>query len=65
MSLHYHEDMNNPDDPLNQEERSYELPSKEIIQVGHKTRFNATEILFNPGLIKDESHEERNFDGIA
>jgi actin len=36
-------------DPLNQEQRSYELPDgKGIIEVNHKTRFNSTELLFNP-----------------
>jgi actin-related protein len=36
-------------DPLTLEQRSYELPDgKGIIQVDHKTRYNATEILFNP-----------------
>ena len=36
-------------DPLTKEQRSYELPDgKGIIQVDHKIRFKATEILFNP-----------------
>ena len=52
-------DMNNADDPLTQEERSYELPGGEIIEVGHKTRFKSTEILFNPSLIG------QNVPGIA
>ena len=39
-------------DPLNEETRLYELPDdKGIIQVDHKTRFSATEILFNPEII--------------
>lgn len=38
-------------DPLNEEERSYELPEdKGIIQIDHYKRFRATEILFNPKL---------------
>lgn len=38
-------------DPLNEEQRSYELPDdKGIIQVDHHKRFRATEILFNPKL---------------
>lgn len=42
-------------DPLNEEQRSYELPDgKTIIQVNHKKRFNATEILFNPRMIGSE-----------
>ena len=54
VSLNYHNDMQGHDDPLSQEDRSYELPSGEIIQVNHRTRFKATEILFNPSLIGDE-----------
>ena len=42
-------------DPLNEEQRSYQLPGdKGIIQVGHQKRFRATEILFNPRLIGSE-----------
>lgn len=38
-------------DPLNEEQRSYELPDgKGIITVDHHKRFKATEILFNPKL---------------
>ena len=43
------------EDPLDDEQRSYELPdTKKIIKVGHKQRFSATEILFNPRLIGSE-----------
>lgn len=41
-------------DPLTEEQRSYELPGDKIITVGHKKRYNATEILFNPKLIGAE-----------
>ncbi len=42
-------------DPLNEEQRSYELPDgKTIIQVAHQKRFRSTEILFNPRLIGQE-----------
>ena len=42
-------------DPLNEEQRSYELPDdKGIIQVGHPKRFRSTEIIFNPRLIGSE-----------
>jgi hypothetical protein len=38
-------------DPLNEEQRSYELPNDGgIIQVDHHKRFKSTEILFNPKL---------------
>jgi len=35
-------------DPLSEEQRSYELPDGSIIQANHNTRYDATEILFNP-----------------
>lgn len=36
ISQNYHYDVNNTDDPLSLEDRSYELPGNKIIQVGHK-----------------------------
>ena len=45
----------NSRDPLNEEQRSYELPDdKGIIQVDHRKRFRATEAIFNPSLIGSE-----------
>ena len=36
-------------DPLSKDQRSYEMPDgKGVIEIDHKTWFNATEILFNP-----------------
>ena len=43
--------MQNNDDPLSLEDRSYELPNGEIIQVNHRQRFSSTEIIFTPSLI--------------
>ena len=37
----------------------------EIIEVDHRQRYNATEILFNPSLIPEEEGQERYTDGIA
>lgn len=51
ISLNYGFDMQQHDDPISFEERSYELPGGEIIQVNHKQRFSSTEIIFNPSLI--------------
>lgn len=44
-------------DPLNEEQRSYELPDdKGIIQVDHRKRFLSTESIFNPRIIgRDEA----------
>lgn len=40
-------------DPLSADQRSYELPDgKTVIEIDHKTWFNATEILFNPSIAK-------------
>lgn len=44
-------DLQNPDDPLNVEQRSYELPDNNIIEVNHKIRFKSSEILFDPSRI--------------
>ena len=37
-------------DPLDQEQRSYELPSGQIIEVNLKKRITAAEVMFNPKL---------------
>ena len=48
VAYNYEEAINSPD-PLSEEECSYELPDgKGIIEVDHKTRYSATEILFRP-----------------
>lgn len=39
-------------DPLNIDQWSYELPDGKIVEIDHKTWFNATEILFNPSIAK-------------
>lgn len=51
ISQNYHYDMQSNDDPISFEDRSYELPGGEIIQVNHRQRFSSTEVLFNPSLI--------------
>ena len=43
--------MQRAEDPISEEDRSYELPDNKIIQVNHRQRFKATEIIFNPSLI--------------
>jgi actin len=48
VSLNYGFDMQQVEDPISPEERSYELPGGKIIQVNHKQRYKSTEILFNP-----------------
>lgn len=50
VALDYDRAIHGPD-PLDEETRSYELPDeKGIIQVDHRTRFTATELLFNPDI---------------
>jgi hypothetical protein len=36
------------DDPLNQEQRSYELPTGQIIEVNLAKRITAAEVIFEP-----------------
>lgn len=53
ISQSYAYDMQQLEDPLSGEERSYELPSGEIIQVNHRQRYSATEIIFDPSVRGD------------
>ena len=46
VAMHYDSESNALDDPLDKDQRSFELPGGEIIEVNHKTRLNATEVLF-------------------
>ena len=48
VSLNYDQDMSRNEDPISQEDRSYELPGGDIIEVNHRQRFKATELIFNP-----------------
>ncbi len=51
VALDYERAINGPD-PLKEEAVLYELPDdKGIIEVDHKTRYNATELLFDPEII--------------
>ena len=51
VSLDYMEEMNMRDDPLNEEQRSYELPGDHIIEVNHQKRITATECIFEPRIV--------------
>lgn len=51
VSGDFNSEVRSRDDVLNQEQRSYELPSGEIIEVSLDKRVTASEILFNPRLI--------------
>ena len=51
VAMHYDSESNALDDPLDKDQRSFELPGGEIIEVNHKTRLNATEVLFQPSLM--------------
>mmetsp|Transcript_9553 Transcript_9553/g.16038 ORF Transcript_9553/g.16038 Transcript_9553/m.16038 type:complete len:170 (-) Transcript_9553:38-547(-) len=55
ISMNYHYDMQNNDDPISFEDRSYELPSGEIIQVNHRQRFSSSEVIFTPSLINQKA----------
>jgi len=49
VALNYEEALKEPD-PLKEELSYYELPDSQVIKVDHQSRFNATEILFQPKL---------------
>ena len=51
VSQSFQQDINRNDDPISEEDRSYELPTGQIIQVNHRQRFRSTEIVFQPSLI--------------
>lgn len=51
IALNYESDYHAGTDHLNEEQRSYELPGGEIIQVDLRKRISSTEILFNPKLV--------------
>ena len=53
ISQNYSYDMQSTDDPISLEDRSYELPGGQIIQVNHRQRFKASEIIFNPSIINN------------
>ena len=48
ISQNYQYDMSHNEDPISVEDRSYELPGGKIIQVDHRKRFSASEIIFTP-----------------
>ena len=47
--------MQQQEDPISVEDRSYELPGGQRIQVNHRDRFRATEIIFDPSIIIKEA----------
>ena len=53
------------DDPLTQEQRSYELPGNNIIEVNHHKRITAAECLFDPSKIGVSMQEFEATGGIA
>ena len=57
VSLDFQEELNSRDDPLSIEQRSYELPGGDIIEINHHKRITATECIFQPTLV-GESHPE-------
>ena len=67
ISQNYMYDMQNTDDPISVEDRSYELPSGQIIQVNHRQRFKASEIIFNPKIadIQVNPNRDNEIVGIA
>ena len=66
VSQDYSDELNQMDDPLTQEQRSYELPdSNTIIEVNHHKRITAAECLFDPSKIDVQMLEFEATGGIA
>lgn len=59
VSQNFREESRSRDDPLTQEQRSYELPTGEIVEVNLHKRITAAEIIFNPSL------SGKDLDGFA
>lgn len=57
VGLDFHQELDRRDDELSQEDRSYELPSGEIIEVAQRKRVTAAECIFDPRII-GEKHPE-------
>ena len=57
VSMNFHAEMDERHDDLTQEERSYELPDQQIIEVSHRKRIMAAECMFNPYIV-DVAHPE-------
>ena len=57
VAMNYGSEMERRDDDLSQEERSYELPDQQIIEVSHRKRITAAECMFDPTIV-DVAHPE-------
>lgn len=51
VSVDYHAELGSREDPLTLEQRSYELPGGEIIEINNHKRITATECIFEPSLV--------------
>lgn len=48
VALDFDDEYRTNDDPLSYEQRQYELPDNRVIEVDHRKRIRAAELLFNP-----------------
>jgi len=62
VAYNYSEEMSSNEDPLSFEERQYELPDNVVIEVKHRKRLAAAEVLFNPEKI-GYKYDEFNGEG--
>lgn len=60
VAYNFTEEMGSNEDPLSFEERQYELPDNVVIEVKHRKRIAAAEVLFNPERI---GYKYDEFDG--
>lgn len=51
VSMNYPVEMDDRHDDLTQEDRSYELPDQQIIEVTHRKRITSAECMFNPSIV--------------
>lgn len=55
----YKQEMSMRDDCLTEEQRQYELPGGEIIEINMQKRISASEIIFNPRFALDKEQQEQ------
>lgn len=70
VAYNFDDELSSHDDPLSEEQRQYELPDSRVIEVGHRQRLIAAEVLFNPSLVnysypEFDEDEDKTMGGIA
>lgn len=63
VSLDFYEEIKHNEDPLTEEQRSYELPGGDVIQIPNSKRICASECIFTPSIIGVKHPELDTCDG--